>query len=118
VELPSGVVTRVADMPGHTVVGVDGLVAYRNTLIGVQNVVNPAQVIHLTLNADGTRIEKHTVIDRNIVAVSPTGGVIVDGAFVYIANSLWDFLESSGNVSSTSALPRPVLLRVPLGLLK
>lgn len=114
VELPSGITTRVADLPGHSVLGIDGLVAYGNTLVGVQNLYNPAQVVQLTLNTEGTRIVKHTVLDRNVLAASPTGGVVLDHALIYVANSLWDSLDNSGNVSSTATLPRPVLLRLPL----
>lgn len=115
VELPSGATTRVADLPGHSVLGIDGLVAYGNTLVGVQNLFSPSQVVQLTLNADGTRIVKHEVLDRNVLAASPTGGIVLGNALIYVANSLWDSLDNSGNVSPAAALPRPILLRLPLG---
>ncbi|MBC8087743.1 MAG: hypothetical protein H7Z40_10795 [Phycisphaerae bacterium] len=114
VELPGGATTRVADLAGHTTVGIDGLVAHGNTLIGVQNLFNPAQVVQLTLNAEGTRIVKHAVLDRNVLATSPTGGIVIDYAVVHIANSLWDFVGQWGTVTQGVRLPKPLLLRLPL----
>lgn len=114
VELPSGATTRVADLAGHTTVGIDGLVAHGTTLIGVQNLFSPSQVVQLTLNAEGTRITKHSVLDRNVLAASATGGIVIDNAFVYVANSLWDFVGASGTVTPGVRLPRPILLRLPL----
>ena len=44
VDLASGAVERIADAPGTTSVGVDGLVLVDGTVIGVQNGIEPARI--------------------------------------------------------------------------
>ncbi|MEO7997706.1 MAG: hypothetical protein ABI852_09685, partial [Gemmatimonadaceae bacterium] len=114
VDLRNEHVERVADLPGHSAVGIDGLVKYGNSLIAIQNGFAPAQVLQIELNAQGNRIIKQTVIDRSNKAPSPTGGMILNGEFVYIANSLWESLDATGKLDLSLNLPRPLLLKLQL----
>lgn len=114
IELNSGVVQRVADAPGHTTLGMDGMVRYGDSFVAVQNGFEPPQIVQLKLDATGTRITQHTVIDRNNAAPSPTGGVVFHDEFIYVANSLWELLDATGKFPSGAVLPRPLLLSLPL----
>ncbi|MEP6832281.1 MAG: hypothetical protein ABJB74_02760 [Gemmatimonas sp.] len=108
------VVQRVADLPGHTTVGLDGMVRFGDSFIAVQNGFVPTQVLQIVLNATGTRVVQQSVIDRNPIATSPTGGVVVRDQFIYIANSLWELLDDAGKFPLHALLPRPMLLQLPL----
>lgn len=111
-------VIRVRDAAGHSTLGIDGLVRGGNKLIAIQNGLSPAQVLQLELSADGTRVLQHETIDRNALAPSPTGGVMINGEFVYIANSLWEMLDATGRMDSKAKLPKPLLLALPIGVVK
>lgn len=116
VDLETQSAIRVRDAAGHSTIGIDGLVRAGNNIIAVQNGITPAQVLRLELNADGTRVLKQRTIDRNISAPSPTGGVMINGAFVYIANSLWEMLDANGRIDAKAKLPKPLLLSLPIGV--
>jgi sugar lactone lactonase YvrE len=100
VDLSSGTVsaTRVADAPGNTTVGIDGLARQGNTLVGVQNLFTPSQIVRMELDAAGTRVVRQETIDRHDAAVSPTGGVMIGNSFVYIGNSWWDLVDANGKL--------------------
>lgn len=114
VDLASAQVSRVWDLAGHSTVGIDGLVRFGNSLIAVQNGFAPAQVLRIDLDVSGSRVVAQQVIDRNVLAPTPTGGIVQNGEFVYIANSLWELLDANGKLDVRAALPRPLLLRLPL----
>lgn len=114
IELASRKIERVADLPGHSTVGIDGMVQFGQTLIAVQNGFSPSQVLQIVLNANGTRVAQQTVVDRNTFAPSPTGGIVLNDEFIYIANSLWEMLDTSGKLDDQAVLPRPLLLKLPL----
>lgn len=114
IELASGQVERVGDLPGHSTVGIDGLVQHGKTFVAVQNGFSPSQVLQIALNAEGNRVVQQTVIDRSVAAPSPTGGAVINGEFIYIANSLWEMLDAAGTLDKKAALPRPLLLKLPL----
>ena len=44
----------------------------------------------------------------------PTLGVVVAGELYYIANSQWERFGQDGTVADSTALQRPVVLRLPL----
>jgi sugar lactone lactonase YvrE len=91
VDLTSKQVTRVADAASSTSLGVDGLVWYDNSLIGIQNGVALPRVVRFYLDRDGMQIVRQEVIDRNSdVADEPTIGVLIGDEYVYVANSQWE----------------------------
>jgi DNA-binding beta-propeller fold protein YncE len=113
--LATGTVTRLTDAPHTTSLGVDGLVWYGQSLIGVQNGVAPARIARFHLDATGTRIVRVDIIDRNTaVADEPTIGVIVGRSYVYVANSQWEKYDDTGKRVPGSVLAPAVLLAVPL----
>jgi hypothetical protein len=60
-----------------TILGIDGLYAYKNSLIAVQNGLNPQRVIRLSLNKDLTRFVSFETIEANNPEFDePTLGVL------------------------------------------
>ncbi len=115
VNLRTRAVIRLADAPSSTSLGVDGLVWYNGSLVGIQNGALPARVVRFRLDASGTRIMRQDVIDRNTgVADEPTTGTIVGNSFVYVANSQWEKHDDNGVRVPGTRLARTVLLELPL----
>lgn len=115
VDLATGIVTRVADAPGSTSLGCDGIAWDRGAIVAVQNGVAPARVMRFTLDAAGTAFVRADVLDREpAVADEPTIGTIAGRDFVYVANSQWEKYDDDGVRRPAIALTRPVLLAVPL----
>ena len=107
--------SRVADAPGSTSLGCDGIVWDRGGIIAIQNGVAPARVVRFALDPTGRRFVRAETIDRNFVqADEPTIGEIVGGDFVYVANSNWEKYDGAGAMTAGARLARPVLLAVPL----
>ena len=115
VELATGRVERVAEPPGVTALGCDGLAWHRGAIVAIQNGVAPPRVVRFVLSTDGRRITHAETLDRNLpLADEPTGGTVVGDQFVYVANSQWEKRDRSGSVRAGAVLRRPVLLALPL----
>jgi DNA-binding beta-propeller fold protein YncE len=115
VDLATGGVTRLAEAPGTTSLGCDGIAWDRGAIVAVQNGVLPPRVVRFVLDAGGSRIERTEVLDRNLtIADEPTIGAIVGGEFVYVANSQWEKYDEAGVLRQRAVLRQPVLLAVPL----
>jgi hypothetical protein len=92
--------------------GIDGLYRLGDQLIAVQNGASPPRVVLLSMDTDGTKIVAEQVIERATATLGvPTHGVIVDGAFYYIANSGWDALGANGVVESGATLTQSVVMK-------
>ncbi len=115
VDLSSGEVHRLADAPGSTSLGIDGIALDRGAIIAVQNGVAPARIMRYVLDPSGRDIVRAEVLDRNsTVADEPTIGTIVGDDFVYVANSQWEKYDETGKRVGGTVLRMPVLLAVPL----
>jgi hypothetical protein len=115
VDLASRTVTRVADAPGSTSLGCDGIIWDRGAIVAVQNGVSPARVVRFVLDATGTRFTRADVLDQNVgLADEPTIGTIAGHEFVYVANSQWDKHDAAGAAIPGKTLTPPTLLAVPL----
>jgi hypothetical protein len=116
VDLASGAVRSLPSPPESTVLGIDGLVRLdEHHLLGVQNGLVPPRIVRLALAPDGRAITEVTPVDRYLPeATEPTQGVIVDGAFVYLANSPWSNYDDAGAPRTGVVWPAPLLLRLPL----
>jgi sugar lactone lactonase YvrE len=69
---------------------IDGMYFYKNSLIAIQNGINPHRVMRFFLNQNDDRIERTSVIAANHPLFNePTLGVLVRDTFYYIANSQW-----------------------------
>ncbi len=113
VDLATGDVSRLADAPGSTSLGCDGIALSGNTIIAVQNGVAPAQIMRYEVDPLGTRIVHASVLDRDLaLAPEPTIGTLVGDAFVYVANSQWEAYSDDGNLKSGAVLMRPRLISV------
>jgi hypothetical protein len=107
VDVTSGWVTPIRVPPGVTALGVDGLYLHRGALIGVQNGVSPARLVRFCLSADGARVTRADVLDRNPEIVDePTLGAIVGDSAFYVATSQWEKFDDAGR-RVTSAMMRP-----------
>ena len=115
VDLATHAVARLDDAPGSTSLGCDGIVLDHDAIIAVQNGVSPARIMRFVLDATGTRIARATVLDQNLaLADEPTIGTVIDGAFVYVANSQWDKHDDKGRRVPTIPLTAPMLIAVPI----
>jgi sugar lactone lactonase YvrE len=115
VETATRRVARLADAPGSTALGVDGLAWHDGALVGVQNGVAPARVMRYVLDPAGTRVARAELLDRNAaVADEPTIGTVAGALFVYVANSQWEKHDARGARVPGRPLTAPVLLAVPL----
>lgn len=115
VDLETGQVTRIEDVPGTTSLGCDGLAWDRGAIIAVQNGVSPARIMRFVLDGAGQRITNAQLLDRNSsIADEPTIGAVVGDEFVYVANSQWEKYTDEGRRKPDRPLAKPVLLALPL----
>ncbi len=115
-DLAADSLTRVMEPAGTTLVGMDGLRRAGSALIGVQNGLAPARVVRITLAPDGRRATAVTTLDRPLLDGDPTTGVVVDGAFLYVATSQWPMWDDDGiRRPDHPRLPPVILRRVPIG---
>ena len=114
-DLTTGSVTRIADRDDTTVLGLDGMAWYRDGVIAVQNGVEPARIVRISLDAALTRVLALTVIDRQpTFAPEPTIGAIVGDSFVYVANSQWNAYDDRGQRRAGVSLTPTHLVCVPI----
>jgi hypothetical protein len=102
--------------PGRqTLLGIDGLYRYGNSLIAIQNGVRPQRVLRLGLNGSGEKIETIEILESSLpIFDDPTLGVIVGDALYFIANSHWPQFNAEGNLPPAERLTPPTVLRVAL----
>jgi hypothetical protein len=94
-----------------TIVGIDGLYFYKNSLIATQNGVNPNRVVQIYLNNQSNKIEQVKILESNNKLFDEiTLGTIVDGNFYYVGNSQFGkYLENP-----KGELHPPQILKLPL----
>ncbi len=98
-------------------VGTDCLVRFENTLIGLQNGIQPNRVVRFYLDNTGKHIERSEIIEMNNSLFSdPTLGVVAKDSFYYIANGQWSSFNSDGTLFSTDKLQELVILKTKLKL--
>jgi hypothetical protein len=115
VRVSDGSVIRLADAPGSTSLGCDGIVLYRGSIVAVQNGVAPARVVRFALSSAGDSIVSARVLDQQpALAPEPTIGTVVGDRFVYVANSQWEKHDDAGRPRAGARLTPTVLLAVPL----
>lgn len=114
-ELGSGQVTRLTDAPGSTSLGCDGIVWQRNSIIAVQNGVDPARIARFELDRTGAHIVRVVVLDRQVtIADEPTIGALRGDEFLYVANSQWNKYTDDGRRRPEVPLAPVVILGVQL----
>jgi hypothetical protein len=95
--------------------GIDGLYWSDGKLIGIQNGMEPARVVRLTLGPKGDRVLKAEVLERAHPRYSdPTLGTMVGRDLYYVANSQWERFGEDGTVAAPDSLKAPTVLRLRL----
>ncbi|MET0592910.1 MAG: hypothetical protein ABW133_09440 [Polyangiaceae bacterium] len=113
VDLAKGDVTFFDPAEGAALVGIDGLVLAKRSLVAIQNGVAPARVVAFPLSRDGRRLEGRRVLERaHPEYEEPTLGALVDDSLYYVANAQWDAFASD----DAKRIPRkpPTVLKLPL----
>jgi len=114
IDLQTGEQSWLAAERSVALCGIDGLYAYRDGLIAVQNGVQPERIVFCRLGADQRRVTACEVLERGEPLGEPTHGVVIGDTFVYLANSGWDRLDEHGKPRAGEALKAPELRRLPL----
>ncbi len=116
IDLATGTVTPVESAGDGYLLGIDDLLAVGpRRLVAIQNGIAPARIALLELDGSGTTVARVTTIDRHLpLAEEPTGGTLVAGALLYVANSPWGHYQADGSPDPANPFPQPVLLRLPL----
>ncbi|HTH55774.1 MAG TPA: hypothetical protein VL728_06985 [Cyclobacteriaceae bacterium] len=117
----------VLRFPGYWPLGIDGLSVYKQTLVGIQNVIFPVSVNQYYLNASKNEIENARVLVASqvekasvlgvtpnpIELTQPTTGTVVDNWFYFVGNSQLVNYEK-GHVKDPSKLQEVLVMRVKL----
>jgi hypothetical protein len=94
------------------VTGLDGLQLDGNTLIGIQNGVEPERIMRFHLDSAQTKITSAEVIEQKTERLGEATHVIeVDGWYYVIANVGWDKIKDNGDLKPDKQFTTPVLLR-------
>lgn len=102
--------------PGNvSLIGIDGMYFYKNSLIAIQNGVRPHRVIRFFLNRNFDHVERAEVIEANNPLFNePTLGVLVKNELYYIANSQWGSFTDDNVIFPLEKLQEPVILKAKL----
>jgi hypothetical protein len=111
---PRDSVTQILDTEGRRAQGLDALVWHGRTLIATYNGRAPGRVVRITLSPDQRRIADFTVLETHEGPGEPTLGVVLDDAFIYIANSPWAAFDDNGARRPEVPIAKPELRRLPL----
>jgi len=121
---PIGVVsinllTDKVTMVGHpadvTVVGIDGLYLYENSLIGVQNLYGMMRVSRFFLNEAGDQIVSAKIIaSHDSRFEDPTTGAIVGESLVFVGNSQLPKVRRDGSMPTREYFDPTYILKVSL----
>src|ERR1051326_4300107 len=93
------------------VVGLDGLYANADSLIGIQNGTEPERIVRFLMNPAQTEIMGNQVIHQ-IGALDPTHAVEADGWFYATANVGWSKVDdNTGQLKPGEKFTSPMLLK-------
>lgn len=113
IDIDSRTLKRVEPAGEMSMKGMDGIYYYNNSIIAIQNGVNPMRIVHLYLSADGDRIKRFRYLEKNNpVLDEPTLGTIVDDTFYYVANSPWGKYDEDGEMWSPEELPDGLIMKI------
>ncbi|TNE59712.1 MAG: hypothetical protein EP340_01790 [Alphaproteobacteria bacterium] len=114
VNLMDGAVTPLEPGLGVVPYGIDGLYRYGDDLIAIQNGTSPQRVTRLTVDLKTMRLTSQEVlVQTHADHFEPTLGQVVDGKFLYVANSAWP-LFGGGKQPAEDDLAPTVILSVDL----
>ncbi len=105
---------KLLPFPNYSVIGIDGLCFYKQSLVGIQNVTYPVSINQYQLNATFDKIESARVLLADHPQFDiPTTGVIVDDWFYFIANSQMSNLEKN-KIIDPSRLKEVLIMKIKL----
>ena len=100
---------------GVSLKGIDGIYFYNNSLIAIQNGVNPLRATRYFLNKELNEIVGFEIIDRKHPSFGePTLGVIDGKTLYYIANSQWGGYDNNHHIKPNDQLKDIVILKYSL----
>ena len=115
IDLDTKKIEHIRTTSDFTPLGTDGLYFYKNSLIAIQNGINPQRVVRIYLNNNMDRIEKYSILDSNNPYFDEiTLGVIEGKDFCFIANSQWGSFDKQGNIFPVEKLKEPRILKTTL----
>jgi sugar lactone lactonase YvrE len=107
-------VTKMSVAYDLSLKGSDGIYYFRNSLITVQNGVQPNRVVRHFIGESGTEFVKYEYIDNAHPAFGePTTGTFSGDTFYYIANSQWNGYDK-GKIKAAKDLSPTVILKQSL----
>jgi sugar lactone lactonase YvrE len=113
VDPQTGEVQALDQAPGIFPAGLAGVVYHDGSIIGIMNLVSAGRVARWRVAADGMSLEEGEILECGHPKFhQPTRGVVVDGAFYFIANSQSDRIEEGA--LPAEGLEDIVILRLPL----
>jgi hypothetical protein len=111
IDLKTKTYQKLSSSETATVVGIDGLYFYNDSLIATQNGVKPNRVLRLMLNKDRRGIEKVNVLESNHkLFLEITLGTMVGDSLYYVGNSQFGDYLNDRKIDLTF----PIILRLPL----
>lgn len=106
---------KLAAPANLSLIGIDGMYFYKNSLIAIQNGVRPHRVIRFFLNRNFDRVERAEIIEANNPLFNePTLGVLLKNEFYYVANSQWGNFNDDGTIFPLEKLQEPIIMKVKL----
>lgn len=95
--------------------GIDGLYFYDNSLIAIQNGINPMRVTRYQLNPGQDKLMSYTILDQRHPAFNePTLASIHNNTLYYVANSQWSGYDKEHKIKPDNSLQDIVVLKVEL----
>jgi hypothetical protein len=108
---PASKVTYLPHPENVAVVTLDGLFLSGDSLIGIQNGIEPARIMRFRLNHAQTEITAAEVIEQSERMGDPTHVIAADGWFYVSANVGWSKVDDAGKLKPGESFTAPVLLR-------
>jgi hypothetical protein len=108
-------ITKLNSPDSVTLLGIDGIYFYQNTLLAIQNGVNPQRVIKLSLSDNLKEINGLEVLEvSKALLPDPTLGVIIGNEFCFLANAQWNNFDKVGNILPLDKFTEPTIVQTKL----
>ena len=106
-------VHKIQSQPDLSLKGIDGLYAYQNGLIAIQNGVFPHRITYLQFDEHYKKVKTFKYLEKNHPAMGePTLGYLKNDTLFYVANSFWG-LNENGKIENKKGI-NPVILSLSL----
>jgi len=115
VDIATKRVTAIRVPPDLALNGIDGLVLFEKSLVGIQNGIIPHRVIRLDLAPDGLTVAKSRILEMNHPDFDePTLGVVANGALYICADSQGQKFRNQKQPIAPGEMREAVILKIPL----